>query len=87
MLYLLASSLCPSVSVPIYDGRNALFDVCASSIQKINDLRRYDGELPVGSLVVVGYVMSAYKSANANNNGMFIASPSINWVIVLGDQN
>jgi hypothetical protein len=69
--------------VPIFDAvnrtfaldRNVLNDLAAAGIS------RFEGEVPVGSMVLVGHTCSFWKSSlNADPK----LSLNLNWVVVLG---
>jgi hypothetical protein len=69
-------------SVPVYDGRTKVFNVDSKSLDKIDTLPKFVGEVPTGSLIVVAYTAGAYEG----NNSVQTLSLNVNWVLLLGSK-
>ena len=67
--------------VPVYDGRKKIWKLeDVSSVEDIYKLPKMSGDISMGSLVVLGYTVSSYTSANKTDTLSF----NINWVLLLG---
>ncbi|KAH6869296.1 hypothetical protein BKA70DRAFT_1104774 [Coprinopsis sp. MPI-PUGE-AT-0042] len=66
--------------VPIYDARDVKFDF-NEDLGRIDDLPRWDEEIPYGSFVVVGYTVAVFKS---DKNRSWTISLNIHWAMVVG---
>jgi len=71
----------PILPVPIYDARLLDYDVGLNIANMANDLPLFEGEIPRGSFVVVGYTASCYLS---NMDRRWHFSANIQWAIVMG---
>ncbi|KAK7022641.1 hypothetical protein R3P38DRAFT_3196041 [Favolaschia claudopus] len=72
--------------VPVYDARNAQFNVAKEIDNLAAILPKYksdDGEIPNGACVAVGYTVSTYFSAKHQKQNV---SFNIQWVVVLGEK-
>ncbi|KAH6880231.1 hypothetical protein BKA70DRAFT_1378236 [Coprinopsis sp. MPI-PUGE-AT-0042] len=66
--------------VPVYDARDIKFDF-DEDLARIDDLPRWDEEIPYGSFVVVGYTVAVFKS---DKNRSWTISLNIQWAMVVG---
>lgn len=67
-------------SVPVYDARNHNFDI-GKHIEHLRDvLPIFEGEIPQGSFVTVGYTASIYKG----RDGQINLSCNILWAVLVG---
>ncbi|EAU91687.1 hypothetical protein CC1G_04455 [Coprinopsis cinerea okayama7 len=68
-------------NVPIYDAQNAPdFNLSRDLPRLPKALPAWQGEIPYGSFVMVGYTVAVYKS----NAGRWTVSCNIQWAIVIG---
>ncbi|PPR07992.1 hypothetical protein CVT24_002704 [Panaeolus cyanescens] len=73
-----AMSLSANARIPVFDARGIDFNF-QNDIQNLSKLPRFEGEIPGGSFVVVGYTLSAYVP-----NQKWNLATNLLWVVVVG---
>lgn len=71
------------LQVPVFDSVKKTFSLNADTLKDLSKagLRRFQGEVPSGSLVLVGHTCSWWCP---NGNADAKLGLNLNWVIVLG---
>jgi hypothetical protein len=66
--------------VPIYDASLKQFQMRNSELKRLHTtLPSFDeGEIPIGSLAMVGYTLSSFKKSESAH-----LSANLNWVVVI----
>ncbi|KAJ2913340.1 hypothetical protein MD484_g7077, partial [Candolleomyces efflorescens] len=78
-------SLAHTADVPVYDARNARTVDFNVDLPKLAEfLPPFDGEIPYGSLVVVGHSLSCYITSSGKYSAKWTLGCNILWAIVLG---
>ncbi|RXW12804.1 hypothetical protein EST38_g13051 [Candolleomyces aberdarensis] len=65
--------------IPVYDARSSPFDF-HHDLPNISSLPHWQGDIPYGSFVVVGFTLTMYRAKNGN---MTLAC-NIQWAVVVG---
>ncbi|KAF9051702.1 hypothetical protein BJ165DRAFT_1524611 [Panaeolus papilionaceus] len=71
-------ALSANANIPIYDARDTNFNF-QNDINELHRLPLWDGEIPRGSFVVVGYTLAAYFP-----NQKWNLATNVRWVVVVG---
>ncbi|KAH6902997.1 hypothetical protein BKA70DRAFT_1374066 [Coprinopsis sp. MPI-PUGE-AT-0042] len=66
--------------VPIYDARDVILDF-NTDLDRLQDLPRWDEEVPYGAFVIVGYTVAVFK---ADKTRSWTVSLNIHWAVVMG---
>jgi hypothetical protein len=79
--------ICPklkNIQVPIFDAVDKTFSLDKDTLHDLAataGLRRFQGEVPPGSMVLVGYTGSWWCPTKTQNSRLGF---NLNWVVVLG---
>ncbi|KAJ2914404.1 hypothetical protein MD484_g6004, partial [Candolleomyces efflorescens] len=74
--------------VPVFDARDmGAIDFNVELPDLDAHYPRFFGEVPLGSLVVVGHTMTLYLSGSGENEGKWCLSMNVLWVILLATPN
>ena len=72
------------IQVPVFDAVDKTFSLDTETLRDLAGtagLRRLKGEVPPGSMVLVGYTGSWWRPTKAQNPRLGF---NLNWVVVLG---
>ena len=71
------------VKVPVFDSINKTFSLDQDTLHDLGaaSLKHFSGEVPLGSMVLVGYTGSWWRPTKAENPRLRF---NLNWVVVLG---